>query len=127
MRQDGEELLRAIAVLHVGGGDHRALAQAHGVDQDLSLAAFDLLMRVKAVALLVRVVLTECRSMIPALRRRCVAAAAWTSPRKRSCLTGQVPHPDTIGDSRERQSSTGASPWGTCARNSHCRAEIKSH
>src|ERR687896_1104820 len=49
MPEDLQERQRATAVLHVGAGHHHAQEQAQGIDQDMSLASFDLLVGVKAV------------------------------------------------------------------------------
>jgi hypothetical protein len=54
-----EELLRAIPILHTGGRDHDAQAQAQRGDQDVPLAPFDRLLRVKAVDPPCSVVLTD--------------------------------------------------------------------
>ena len=91
MPQDLQQRLCAIAVLHAGGGDDDRQQQAERIDEDVAFAAFDLFVRVKPADPPFSVVLTDWLSMIPALGRRCLPVATRTSPRNRSCMSGQVP------------------------------------
>jgi hypothetical protein len=59
--------------------------------QEVALAAFDLLVGIKAAESPFSVVLTDWLSRMPALGWRRLPAAARTSPRSRSCIRCQVP------------------------------------
>jgi hypothetical protein len=64
-------MLSALALLHVGScHDHRQQA-AQGVDEEMPCAPVDLLVPVNAAAPPFAVVLTDGRSMLPALGCRC--------------------------------------------------------
>jgi hypothetical protein len=91
MPEDLQQQLRPVAVWHTGGGDDDRQQQAERVDEEVAFAAFNLFVRVKAADPPFSVVLTDWLSMIPALGWRCLPVATRTSPRTRSCMSGQVP------------------------------------
>src|SRR5262245_46780452 len=81
----------ADAVLHARrGNDHREEEPA-GIDKDMALAPLDLFMCIKPADPPLSVVLTDWLLMIPALGCRGLPAATRTLPRRRSCLSCQVP------------------------------------
>ena len=86
-----QQQLSTITVLHASGGDDDRQQQTKSIDEDVAFAAFDLFMRVKAADPPFSVVFTDWLSMIPALGWRCLPVATRTSPRNRSCMSGQVP------------------------------------
>ncbi|HEX9872226.1 MAG TPA: hypothetical protein VGC99_27235 [Candidatus Tectomicrobia bacterium] len=89
--EDLQELLGAIAVLPTGRRDHHTQEQAERVDHNRPRTPVDLRVRVTAVDPPVSVVLTDWRSMIPALGWHGLPTAARTSPRRRSGSTCLVP------------------------------------
>jgi hypothetical protein len=84
-------MVSALALLHVGRRHDHRQQEAQGVDDDRPLASVDLRGPVNAADPPVAVVLTDWLAMIPARGCRGVPAATRTSPRRRSCLTCQVP------------------------------------
>jgi hypothetical protein len=46
--QDRQDTFRPVAVLHIGGRDDDGQEQAEGIDQDMSLAPLDVLVRIIA-------------------------------------------------------------------------------
>ena len=86
-----QQQLRPITVLHASGGDDDRQQQTKRVDEDVAFAAFNLFMRVNAAEPPFSVVFTDWLSRIPALGWRCLPVATRTSPRTRSCMSGQVP------------------------------------
>ncbi len=91
MSEDLQQRLRPVAVLHTRSGDDDGQQQAERIDEDVAFAAFDLFVRIKAANPPFSVVLTDWLSMIPALGWRCLPVAVRTSPRNKSCMSGQVP------------------------------------
>ena len=59
MPEDVEELFRSIAILHAGSRHHHRQDQPEGIDEDMSLAAFDLFARIIAADPPFSVVLTD--------------------------------------------------------------------
>jgi hypothetical protein len=87
-----QQQLSTITVLHASGSsDDDRQQQTERIDEDVAFAAFDLFMRVKAADPPFSVVFTDWLSMIPSLGWRCLPVATRTSPRNRSCMSGQVP------------------------------------
>ena len=86
-----EPTLGARAVLHLGRRAADGPEYPYGIDEDMPLAAMNVLVRRVAVAPPFSVVLTAWLSMIPALGWRCRPVATRTSPRSRSWSTCQVP------------------------------------
>jgi hypothetical protein len=89
--EDLQAMVSALALLPVGGRHDHRQPEAQGIDEDMPLAPLDLLGPVHAAAPPFAVVLTAWLARIPALGGRCLPAAPRTSPRSRSCITGQVP------------------------------------
>jgi hypothetical protein len=91
MPEDLQQRLRPVAVWHTGSRDHHRQDQAEGIDEEMTFAALDLFVRIEATDPPFSVVLTDWLSMLPALGWRCLPVATRTSPRSRSCMSGQVP------------------------------------
>jgi hypothetical protein len=91
MAQHVQQRHGPVVVLHTGGGNDHTEEQPEGIDEDMALAALDLLPRIIAADPPLSVVLTDWLSMMPALGWRCLPVAARTSPRSRSCMSCQVP------------------------------------
>ena len=91
MPEDLQQQLCPVAVLHTGGRDHHRQDQAKGIDEEMACAALDLFVRIEATDPPVSVVVTDGLSLIPARGWRCLPVATRTSPRSRSCMSGQVP------------------------------------
>ena len=86
-----QQWLRPVAVWHIGGRDHHCQEEAEGINEEVAFAALDLFVRINAANPPFSVVFTDWLSMRPALGWRCLPVAARTSPRNRSCISGQVP------------------------------------
>jgi len=86
-----EPTLGPVTVLHMGSRDRYGEEEPKGIDEDMALTAVALFVGLNAADPPVSVLLTDWLSMIPALGWRCLPAATRTSPRRRSCLTCQVP------------------------------------
>jgi site-specific DNA recombinase len=80
-----------VAVLDVGGVDHHDHQQAERIDEDVPLAAADLLAGVVAADPLFSVVLTDWLSMIAAEGWRCRPSACRRSPRSSSIRRSKIP------------------------------------
>jgi hypothetical protein len=89
--QNLQELRRPIALLDPGGGNDQGEDQPEGVNQEVTLTPLDLLARVIAPEPPFAVVFTDGLALRPALGWRRLPAATRTSPRSKSCMSGQVP------------------------------------
>jgi hypothetical protein len=89
--QAGEQTFSTGTVLPIGRRDHHGQHQPSRIDEDGALAALDLFVGIIAVDPPFSVVLTDWLSMLAALGWRGRPAATRTSPRRRSCITAQVP------------------------------------
>jgi hypothetical protein len=83
--------LGPVTILHTRRGDDDGQDQPERVDEEMPLAALDLFVRIKAADPPFSVVFTDWLSMSPAVGWRRLPAAARTSPRNRSCISGQIP------------------------------------
>jgi hypothetical protein len=86
-----QELFRAITILHTGGRHDHRTDQSTGITENMPLGAFDLFAGIAPVDPPFSVVLTCSLSMLAALGWRRFPAATRISPRRKSCMYGQVP------------------------------------
>src|SRR4051794_10913346 len=86
-----EQQLRPVGVVHVGGMHHHSEDQAERIDQDVPLAAGDLLSPIVAAGPPFSVVLTDWLSTIAAEGCRWRPSAARRSPRSASWMRSSVP------------------------------------
>jgi hypothetical protein len=91
VRQAREQAFGTGTVLHVGRGDHHGQQQPERIDENMALATLDLLVRIVAVDPPFSVVLTDWRSILPALGWRCRPMATRIAPRSMSWLCCHVP------------------------------------
>lgn len=100
------------ALLDAGGGDHHGRQSAYGRAEDMARAAIDVFGGIIPVEPPLAVVLTDRRARMPAPGGRGLPAAPPPWPRRRSCITCQVP---SCGHGRKSWSALrhGGRSWGS--------------